>query len=63
MNVLLSYERRDDIFLSRKKYERISIVLKEIFSPSPAGERKISAKLAMYYFLPINIFSQYKYST
>lgn len=63
MNVLLSYERRDDIFLSRKKYERISIGLKEIFSPSPAGERKISVKLAMYYFLPINIFSQYKYST
>lgn len=50
-------------FCLEKKYERISVVLKEIFSPSKAGEIKISVKLAMYNFLPINIFSQHKYST
>lgn len=44
-----SFMREETIFLSRKKYERIAIVLKEVFSESPASERKISAKLVMLF--------------
>jgi len=53
-NVLLLLELT--FCLYRKKYKRIATVLQEAFSPSPASEIKISAKLVMYSFLPIKSY-------